>query len=129
MNFITDITKIGLLLCGVSLFSGYEGKPVTRRAVSEMQLMHSFRDFQHSLQRQEWLQVRLQNLYPASVSAPQEDTLKVAENKPPKNHKKDKSVETRTKHTARQNQRTSGKKAHRHSAKPNIENYGRPDIQ
>ncbi|XP_073434435.1 parathyroid hormone [Dendrobates tinctorius] len=129
MNFITDLTKIGLILCGVSLFSGYEGKPVTRRAVSEMQLMHNYGDFRHTLQRQEWLQLKLQNLYPASVSTTQEATAKVAEGKPQKPHKKDKSVDNRTKQPAHQNQRTSGKKSHRHSTKPNIENYLKPDIQ
>ncbi|XP_077148730.1 parathyroid hormone [Ranitomeya variabilis] len=127
MNFITDLTKIGLILCGVSLFSGYEGKPVTRRAVSEMQLMHNYGDFRHTLQRQEWLQLKLQNLYPASVSTTQEATAKVAESKPQKTHKKDKSVDNRTKQPA--NQRTSGKKSHRHGMKPNIENYLKPDIQ
>ncbi|XP_044126349.1 parathyroid hormone [Bufo gargarizans] len=129
MHFITDLTKLGLILCGASLFSGYEGKPVTRRAVSEMQLMHNYGDFRHTLQRQEWLQLKLQNLYPASVSTPQEATPKVAESKPQKPHKKEKSVDNRTKHPAHQNQRAGGKKSHRHSAKPSIDNYIRADVQ
>ncbi|XP_075044547.1 parathyroid hormone [Mixophyes fleayi] len=126
MHFITDLTKIGLILCGVSLFSGYEGKPVTKRAVSEMQLMHNYGDFRHALQRQDWLQLKLQNLYPAPVSTPQESTPKVAESKPQKPHKKEKVVENRTKHIGHQNQRTNLKKSHRHGAKNITDNSLKP---
>nr|DBA17626.1 TPA: hypothetical protein GDO54_003044 [Pyxicephalus adspersus] len=130
MQFITDITKIGLILCGVSLFSAYEGKPVTRRAVSEMQLMHNYGDFRHTLQRQEWLQTKLQNMYPASVSTPQESTPKVSETRPLKPHKKDsKLVENRNRTSSHQNPRTVVKKAHRHNAKPNVDNMFKPDFQ
>ncbi|XP_068116367.1 parathyroid hormone-like [Hyperolius riggenbachi] len=130
MRFIADIAKLGLILCGVSLFSGYEGRPVTKRAVSEMQLMHNYGDFRHTLQRQEWLQMKLQNLYPASVSTPQESTPKVAETRPQKPHKKDiKLVEKRTKHGSHQTQRTALKKAHRHSGKPSIDGVFKPDFQ
>ncbi|XP_040184630.1 parathyroid hormone [Rana temporaria] len=130
MHFITDIAKLGLILCGVSLFSGYEGKPVTRRAISEMQLMHNYGDFRHTLQRQEWLQTKIQNLHPASVSTPQESTPKVAETRPQKPHKKEgKSVENRIRHGSHQNPRTAGKKGHRHSAKPNVDSVFKPDFQ
>ncbi|KAM5138564.1 uncharacterized protein ACMZJ9_017111 [Mantella aurantiaca] len=130
MRFIADITKLGLILCGMTLFSGYEGKPVTRRAVSEMQLMHNYGDFRHTLQRQEWLQTKLQNLYPASVSTPQESTPKVTETRAQKPHKKDgKSVENRIRHGANQNPRSGVKKAHRHSAKPNADSVFKPDFQ
>ncbi|XP_063802467.1 parathyroid hormone [Pseudophryne corroboree] len=129
MPLIPDLTKIGLILCGVSLFSGYEGKPVTRRAVSEMQLMHNYGDFRHTLQRQDWLQQKLQILYPASISTPQESTPKDAESKPQKPHKKDNLVENRTNNTAHQNQQTNVRKSHRHGAKNHTDNSLKPDFQ
>ncbi|MEE6498909.1 hypothetical protein FKM82_003250 [Ascaphus truei] len=129
MHFITDLTQIGIILCGVSFFTKCEGKPVKRRAVSEMQLMHNYGEFIHSLERQEWLQLKLQNLYPASVSTPQESTSKVAENSPQKPHKQNKFGENRTNNLLRQNQRAHQTKLHRHSGKPNADSVLKPDSQ
>ncbi|XP_053305183.1 parathyroid hormone [Spea bombifrons] len=117
MSFIADLTTIGMILCGVSFFTECEGKPIKRRAVSEVQLMHNYGDLTHFLQRQEWLQLQLQNLYLASVSTPQESTPKVAENRPQKPVKK----ENKTKHFAYPNQHTNQRKANRNNAKPNAD--------
>uniref|UniRef100_A0A6I8PW50 Parathyroid hormone n=1 Tax=Xenopus tropicalis TaxID=8364 RepID=A0A6I8PW50_XENTR len=82
-----------------------------RRAVSELQLMHNYGEFIHSSQRQEWLQMKLQDMYSASVSTPQESTPKIADHRPPK-PQKHKMEENKPK-TAPQ------KTLHRHSTKDN----------
>ncbi|XP_053544867.1 parathyroid hormone [Bombina bombina] len=114
MHFISILTKTGILLCGLFFICSCEGNPVKRRAVSEMQLMHNYGEFRQSMQRHEWLQLKIQNVYPASVSTPQESTAKVAETKPHKPHKKENKPENRTKNVSHPNQRTSHKKARGH---------------
>ncbi|KAE8606215.1 hypothetical protein XENTR_v10010638 [Xenopus tropicalis] len=111
MNFLTDLTKIGIILCGLSYLTECGCRPVKRRAVSELQLMHNYGEFIHSSQRQEWLQMKLQDMYSASVSTPQESTPKIADHRPPK-PQKHKMEENKPK-TAPQ------KTLHRHSTKDN----------
>ncbi|CAH2325611.1 Hypothetical predicted protein [Pelobates cultripes] len=89
-----------------------------------MQLMHNFGDLRHALQRQEWLQLQLHNMYTASMSTPQESTPKVAENRQQKPLKK----ENRPKHFSQQNQHINPKKSHRHNVKLNVDKVLKPDI-
>uniref|UniRef100_A0A8C5PRK9 Parathyroid hormone n=1 Tax=Leptobrachium leishanense TaxID=445787 RepID=A0A8C5PRK9_9ANUR len=98
--------------------------PCRRRAVGEMQLMHNYGDFVHSLQRQDWLDLQLQSLYTASMSTPQEFTPKVTESKPQKPLKK----ENRPKQVPHLSQRVNPKTSHRHGVKPNANNFLKPDI-
>ncbi|OCT82048.1 hypothetical protein XELAEV_18024557mg [Xenopus laevis] len=111
MNFLIDFTKIGIILCSLSYVTECGCRPIKRRGVSEFQLMHNYGEFIQSSQRQEWLQMKLQDMHSASVSTPQESTPKIADHRRPK-LQKHKLEENRPK-TAPQ------KPSHRHSTKYN----------
>ncbi|XP_043914985.1 parathyroid hormone [Protopterus annectens] len=44
-----------------------DGKPLRKRAISEMQLMHNFGEHKHLLARQDWLQMKLKDVHTAFV--------------------------------------------------------------
>ncbi|KAJ8393133.1 hypothetical protein AAFF_G00068160 [Aldrovandia affinis] len=61
-----------LIMSGLSISHGSrqtqsEGRPLRKRSVSEMQLMHNLGERKHVLERQDWLQMKLKDLHTASL--------------------------------------------------------------
>uniref|UniRef100_A0A8D0G5V7 Parathyroid hormone n=1 Tax=Sphenodon punctatus TaxID=8508 RepID=A0A8D0G5V7_SPHPU len=71
MISIRDMAKTAMILYAVCFFAESHGKPVTKRSVSEVQLMHDRGEHRHTVERQEWLQERLQNVHSGSLPAPE----------------------------------------------------------
>ncbi|KAL7862855.1 hypothetical protein SRHO_G00118390 [Serrasalmus rhombeus] len=46
-----------------------DGRPLSRRSISEVQLMHTVGIHKHEQQRQQWLQVKMLELHTAPLSA------------------------------------------------------------
>ncbi|KAF2979309.1 hypothetical protein EK904_012476 [Melospiza melodia maxima] len=46
-----------------------DGRPMVRRSVSEMQLMHNLGEHRHAVERQDWLQMKLQDVHSALEDA------------------------------------------------------------
>uniref|UniRef100_A0A9J7ZGV5 Parathyroid hormone n=1 Tax=Cyprinus carpio carpio TaxID=630221 RepID=A0A9J7ZGV5_CYPCA len=45
-----------------------EGLPLSRRSISEVQLMHNVREHKEMLERQDWLQLKLNNIIIPSLN-------------------------------------------------------------
>ncbi|KAJ1177508.1 hypothetical protein NDU88_002763 [Pleurodeles waltl] len=61
------MTKVAIMLCGICFITRSDGRPTRRRSVSEVQLMHNFGEHRHNMDRQEWLQLQLLELYPDAM--------------------------------------------------------------
>ncbi|XP_016370073.1 parathyroid hormone-like [Sinocyclocheilus rhinocerous] len=58
-----------------------EGLPLSKRSISEVQLMHNVREHKEMLERQDWLQLKLNNILIPSLNDPQKEQ-KVKTNSP-----------------------------------------------
>ncbi|KYO21997.1 parathyroid hormone [Alligator mississippiensis] len=65
MISIKDMTKIAIILYAICFFTKSDGRSVTKRSVSEMQLMHNLGEHLHTVERQDWLQLKLQDVHSA----------------------------------------------------------------
>ncbi|XP_049928273.1 parathyroid hormone 1a [Epinephelus moara] len=60
-----DFKIVFISLCILHLFTLYEGRPLRKRTVSEVQLMHNIGELKQVQERREWLQMRLQGIHTA----------------------------------------------------------------
>nr|XP_033784670.1 parathyroid hormone [Geotrypetes seraphini] len=98
MIFKRDMAKLAVFFCGVCFFAKCVGKPVRKRAISEMQLMHSIGKHRHATERQEWLERKLQDVHPASARAPegiQTEALDSRSQRPKRKEEKWREIKTR----------------------------------
>ncbi|XP_034391676.1 parathyroid hormone-like [Cyclopterus lumpus] len=58
-----DYKHVFISLCIVQLFTLNEGRPLRKRTVSEVQLMHDLGEFKQDQERRQWLQIRLQGIH------------------------------------------------------------------
>uniref|UniRef100_A0A667ZLY6 Parathyroid hormone n=1 Tax=Myripristis murdjan TaxID=586833 RepID=A0A667ZLY6_9TELE len=54
-------------ICLLHLCTVCEGRPLRRRSVSEVQLMHNLREHKQVQDRRDWLQTRLRDIHTASA--------------------------------------------------------------
>uniref|UniRef100_A0A3Q3GVT7 Parathyroid hormone n=1 Tax=Labrus bergylta TaxID=56723 RepID=A0A3Q3GVT7_9LABR len=52
-------------LCILHVFTFCEGRPLRKRTVSEIQLMHNIGELQQVQERRDWLQMRLRGIHTA----------------------------------------------------------------
>ncbi|XP_026222346.1 parathyroid hormone 1a [Anabas testudineus] len=73
-----DYKILFLLFCILYLAALCEGRPIRKRTVSEVQLMHNFGEHKQVQARQEWLQLRLRGIHtaPARDSSEEVDWAK-----------------------------------------------------
>ncbi|XP_012684210.1 parathyroid hormone 1b [Clupea harengus] len=62
MVCIRGVGKLALLIGLCWLCSSVQGHPLSRRSISEVQLMHNVREHKQVVERQDWLQVKLKNI-------------------------------------------------------------------
>ncbi|KAM4734998.1 parathyroid hormone 1a [Anableps anableps] len=55
-----------IFFCVVHLSIYCQGRPLSKRTVSEVQLMHNLRHHQQVQERREWLQTRIQDIHNAA---------------------------------------------------------------
>ncbi|KAM4552912.1 parathyroid hormone 1a [Fundulus diaphanus] len=61
-----DFKILFIFFCVMHLVIFCQGRPLSKRTVSEVQLMHNLRHHQQVQERQEWLQTRIQNIHNAA---------------------------------------------------------------
>uniref|UniRef100_A0A8C3NRU9 Parathyroid hormone n=1 Tax=Cyanoderma ruficeps TaxID=181631 RepID=A0A8C3NRU9_9PASS len=69
MTSIRKLARAAIILCAMCLFTTSDGRPMVRRSVSEMQLMHNLGEHRHTVERQDWLQMKLQDVHSALEDA------------------------------------------------------------
>ncbi|TRY59746.1 hypothetical protein DNTS_017284 [Danionella cerebrum] len=57
-----EIILIHIVLWSFCSFLFLEGLPISKRSISEVQLMHNVREHKEMLERQDWLQLKLNNI-------------------------------------------------------------------
>ncbi|XP_030416199.1 parathyroid hormone [Gopherus evgoodei] len=65
MISVKDMVKTAVIVYAICFFAKSDGRPATKRSVSEMQLMHNFGEHLHTVERQDWLQQKLQDVHSA----------------------------------------------------------------
>ncbi|XP_044049510.1 parathyroid hormone-like [Siniperca chuatsi] len=60
-----DYKIVFISLCILHLFTLCEGRPLRKRTVSEVQLMHNLGEHKQVQERQEWLQMTLRGIHTA----------------------------------------------------------------
>ncbi|XP_056318956.1 parathyroid hormone 1b [Danio aesculapii] len=75
MLLIRCLEKATLIIVLWSLcsFLFLEGLPISKRSISEVQLMHNVREHKEMLDRQDWLQLKLNNIIIPSVNDSQKE--------------------------------------------------------
>ncbi|XP_017562721.1 parathyroid hormone 1b [Pygocentrus nattereri] len=63
-----DKTLLMILLWNLWSLPNLEGLPVSKRSISEVQLMHNVGEHKQVLERQDWLQVKLKSILIPSVN-------------------------------------------------------------
>ncbi|XP_044211371.1 parathyroid hormone 1a [Thunnus albacares] len=63
------IVFISLCILGLHLSTVCEGRPMRKRTVSEVQLMHNLGQHKQMQERREWLQMRLRGIHTAAARA------------------------------------------------------------
>ncbi|XP_059567106.1 parathyroid hormone-like [Myotis daubentonii] len=58
-----DMVKVMIVLFAICFFAKSDGKPMKRRSVSEIQLMHNRGKHLNAMERTEWLRKKLQDVY------------------------------------------------------------------
>ncbi|XP_043980400.1 parathyroid hormone-like [Gambusia affinis] len=61
-----DFKVLVIFFCVVHLSIYCQGRPLSKRTVSEVQLMHNLRHHQQVQERREWLQTRIQDIHNAA---------------------------------------------------------------
>ncbi|XP_015719414.1 parathyroid hormone [Coturnix japonica] len=69
MTSTNNLAKTVMILYALCLFTNSDGRPMMKRSVSEMQLMHNFGEHRHTVERQDWLQMKLQDVHSALEDA------------------------------------------------------------
>ncbi|XP_022602015.1 parathyroid hormone [Seriola lalandi dorsalis] len=62
-----DYKFVFMSLCILHLSTLCEGRPMRKRTVSEVQLMHNVGEHKQVQERQEWLQMRLRDIHTAAA--------------------------------------------------------------
>ncbi|XP_026166971.1 parathyroid hormone 1a [Mastacembelus armatus] len=62
-----DYKIVFISLCILHIFTLCEGRPLRKRTVSEVQLMHNLGEHKQVQERREWLQMRLRGIHTASA--------------------------------------------------------------
>ncbi|XP_019610032.2 parathyroid hormone isoform X2 [Rhinolophus sinicus] len=57
-----DMVKVTIVMFAICLLAKSDGKPIKKRSVSEIQLMHNLRKHLNSVERMEWLRKKLQDM-------------------------------------------------------------------
>ncbi|NWT96687.1 PTHY protein, partial [Urocynchramus pylzowi] len=68
MTSVRNLAQAAIILCAMCFFTS-DGRPMARRSVSEMQLMHNLGEHRHTVERQDWLQMKLQDVHSALEDA------------------------------------------------------------
>ncbi|NXA81095.1 PTHY protein, partial [Thryothorus ludovicianus] len=68
-SIIRNLARAAIILCAMCLFTTSDGRPMVKRSVSEMQLMHNVGEHRHTVERQDWLQMKLQDVHSALEDA------------------------------------------------------------
>ncbi|XP_004418512.1 PREDICTED: parathyroid hormone [Ceratotherium simum simum] len=58
-----NMVKVMIVLFAICFLANSDGKPVKRRSVSEIQLMHNLGKHLNSVERVEWLRKKLQDVH------------------------------------------------------------------
>ncbi|XP_037377584.1 parathyroid hormone [Talpa occidentalis] len=58
-----DIVKVMVVMFAICFLAKSDGKPVKKRSVSEIQLMHNLGNHLNSMERVEWLRRKLQDVH------------------------------------------------------------------
>ncbi|NXI77287.1 PTHY protein, partial [Rhipidura dahli] len=64
-----NLAQAAIILCAICFFKTSDGRPMMKRSVSEMQLMHNLGEHRHTVERQDWLQMKLQDVHSALEDA------------------------------------------------------------
>uniref|UniRef100_A0A8C7QR85 Parathyroid hormone n=1 Tax=Oncorhynchus mykiss TaxID=8022 RepID=A0A8C7QR85_ONCMY len=62
-----DVKVVLISLCILCYSTQSEGRPVIKRSISEVQLMHNLGEHKHVQERQDWLQMKLRDIHTASL--------------------------------------------------------------
>ncbi|NXM43631.1 PTHY protein, partial [Gymnorhina tibicen] len=65
MTSVRNLAQVAIILCAICFFTTSDGRPMMKRSVSEMQLMHNLGEHRHTVERQDWLQMKLQDVHSA----------------------------------------------------------------
>ncbi|NXY83671.1 PTHY protein, partial [Alcedo cyanopectus] len=66
MTSIKNLARTAIILYAICFLTNSDGRPMMKRSVSEMQLMHNLGEHRHAVERQDWLQLKLQDVHSAS---------------------------------------------------------------
>ncbi|KAM9556235.1 parathyroid hormone [Guaruba guarouba] len=69
MTSIKNLSRTAIILYAICFFTNSDGRPMMKRSVSEMQLMHNLGEHRHTVERQDWLQMKLQDVHSALEDA------------------------------------------------------------
>ncbi|XP_071618752.1 parathyroid hormone [Heliangelus exortis] len=69
MTSIKSLARTAIILYAICFFTNSDGRPMMKRSVSEMQLMHNLGEHRHAVERQDWLQMKLQDVHSALEDA------------------------------------------------------------
>ncbi|NWI45056.1 PTHY protein, partial [Picathartes gymnocephalus] len=69
MPSLRNLARAAIILCAMWFFTTSDGRPMLKRSVSEMQLMHNLGEHRHMVERQDWLQMKLQDVHSALEDA------------------------------------------------------------
>ncbi|NWZ81149.1 parathyroid hormone [Poecile atricapillus] len=69
MTAVRNLARAAIILCAMCFFTSCDGRPMVKRSVSEMQLMHNLGEHRHTVERQDWLQMKLQDVHSALEDA------------------------------------------------------------
>ncbi|NXB01927.1 PTHY protein, partial [Cnemophilus loriae] len=64
-----NLARAAIILCAICFFTTSDGRAMMKRSVSEMQLMHNLGEHRHTMERQDWLQMKLQDVHSALEDA------------------------------------------------------------
>ncbi|KAJ8412857.1 hypothetical protein AAFF_G00104390 [Aldrovandia affinis] len=62
-----DTFTVTIFLCILCYSMKSDGKPLGKRSVSEVQLMHDLGEHKHVQKRQDWLQLKMKDIHTASL--------------------------------------------------------------
>ncbi|KFO86769.1 Parathyroid hormone [Buceros rhinoceros silvestris] len=65
MTSIKNLARTAIILYAICFLTNSDGRPMMKRSVSEMQLMHNLGEHRHTVERQDWLQMKLQDVHSA----------------------------------------------------------------
>ncbi|NXH21771.1 PTHY protein, partial [Bucco capensis] len=69
MTSIKTLARTAIILYAMCFITISDGRPMMKRSVSEMQLMHNLGEHRHAVERQDWLQMKLQDVHSALEDA------------------------------------------------------------